>query len=244
MVCTVTWVFRPDGYDLLMNRDELHTRGEGIAPRVHDQGAIDPVRFLAPIDRDGGGTWIAANELGITVCLLNHYPASPPAEDRSYESRGRLVMRLAVAHGVREVDQAMDEIELASYRPFTLLVAEPGRTPHLRRWNGFGAIEHDDRPDPPITSSSYDQDAVVAARRATYAGMAGNDPTPEQLLAYHSSHHPEPGPYSVCAHREDGGTKSLCRVVIGPDAVTMHYLPGPPCERADSAVRMLPRRPL
>ena len=30
--------------------------------------------MIAPIDADGGGTWIAANERGLTVCLLNHYP--------------------------------------------------------------------------------------------------------------------------------------------------------------------------
>ncbi len=240
-MCTVTWLSCPGGYELYMNRDERHTRGTALPPQIHSRGTVEPVRFLAPVDPDAGGTWIAANELGLTVCLLNHYPGRPPAEPTSYESRGALVMQLVVAHGADAVDRMLGGTDLHSYRPFTLLVVEPDRAPCLRRWNGYGAIESDDDPQPPITSSSFDQDAVVAARRAAYAAIAGNDPTSEALLKYHASHVPEAGAYSVCAHREDGGTKSLCRVATGPREIAMHYRPGPPCEGAGASVRVLTR---
>ena len=103
-VCTVTWLREPSGYRLFFNRDELRSRLEAEPPRRHEGRAADgaAVAFLAPVDGDHGGTWIAANEHGVTVGLVNGYrraDASAPADVRS---RGLLVRDLAGCRSVRE----------------------------------------------------------------------------------------------------------------------------------------------
>jgi len=232
-MCTVTWLVSGSGYELFMNRDELYSRGEGLPPSLHSH---DGTRFLAPIDSDGGGTWIAANEFGLTVCLLNHYPPAPPSppspsrSDGGYRSRGRLVLELASKPSPDSVVAAVQGSGLDAYRPFSLFAIGAGRAPVLLRWNGHGDLEQADPPTPPVASSSFDSEAVVESRTRTYAALVGDDPSPVNLAAYHASHEPEKGPYSVCVHREDGGSRSLTRVRVDARDVHLSYTGGPPCE--------------
>ena len=89
-MCTVTWI-RPleaEGYDLLFNRDESLTRGPELGPEPSRQGGTT---FLAPRDSDQGGTWLAVNDHGLTVCLLNGYVPSRGQAPPSWRSRGLLV---------------------------------------------------------------------------------------------------------------------------------------------------------
>ena len=67
-MCTVTWIYEPGGYHLLCNRDEKKDRAPALAPRIHQRGWV---RFIAPVDAQFGGSWIAVNEFGVSVCLLN-----------------------------------------------------------------------------------------------------------------------------------------------------------------------------
>ncbi|HKJ85878.1 MAG TPA: NRDE family protein [Spirochaetia bacterium] len=232
-MCTVTWLVSGGGYELFMNRDELYSRGPGLPPSLHSHEGI---RYLAPIDSDGGGTWIAANEFGLTVCLLNHYPPappSPPAPPRpagGYRSRGQLVAELASKASPDSVVAAVRGGGLDAYRPFSLFTIATGRAPVLLRWNGHGELEQIDPPTPPVASSSFDSEAVVASRTRTYAALVGDNPSPVNLAAYHASHEPGKGPYSVCVHREDGGSRSLTRVVVAGPEVRLSYQAGPPCE--------------
>jgi hypothetical protein len=109
----------------------------------------------------------------------------------------------------------------------------------LLRWNGSGALEQVDRPTPPVASSSFDSEAVIESRARTYAALVGDDPSSANLAAYHASHEPEKGPYSVCVHREDGGSRSLTHVVVDGDEVRLSYQQGPPCERGQISTAVL-----
>ena len=72
-MCTVTWVHSQAGYELFFNRDERTGRGpESPACEAETNG----VRWLAPRDSDAGGTWLAVNEHGLTLGLLNGYADS------------------------------------------------------------------------------------------------------------------------------------------------------------------------
>ena len=55
-MCTVSWIHQGPGYQLFCNRDEKHTRRPASKPQLLTRGGV---RFLAPIDGDFGGTWIA-----------------------------------------------------------------------------------------------------------------------------------------------------------------------------------------
>src|SRR5205809_93249 len=67
-MCTISWIHDANGYQLLCNRDERLTRKSALEPRL---AVRNDTRFLAPVDGDFGGTWIATNEFGVSLCLLN-----------------------------------------------------------------------------------------------------------------------------------------------------------------------------
>jgi hypothetical protein len=270
-MCTVTWTRDGKEYELFMNRDELHSRGSASPPEVRRRKGV---KVIAPIDADGGGTWIAANEWGLTICLLNHYPdAGEPlvresSGDRrssgddvgSYsnrrrageglptpfaresgrrKSRGLLVLELSSAASCTEVTRALGTAGLHDYRPFLLLAVGPRCGPTLHRWDGETLLLIDD-PIPPVATSSFDTRRVVETRIASYeaivdervdgdSGGSFSRSESAALHAYHASHRPERGPYSVCTHREDGATKSLSHVTVSREAVGFAYAQGPPC---------------
>jgi hypothetical protein len=72
-MCTVSWIHQGSGYQLLCNRDEKRTRRPASAPQLLTR---NNVRFVAPIDGDSGGTWVAVNEFGLSLVLLNRAPSS------------------------------------------------------------------------------------------------------------------------------------------------------------------------
>ena len=67
LMCTLSVITRNDEYLLAMNRDEKIARGAGVPPEIHHRNGT-----TAMYPSDGaGGTWIATNEYGITLALLN-----------------------------------------------------------------------------------------------------------------------------------------------------------------------------
>jgi uncharacterized protein with NRDE domain len=69
-MCTVTWLMEADSYTVFFNRDELKTRSHALHPAIKEQNGV---RYIAPVDLDGGGTWIGVNEFGLTCGLLNNH---------------------------------------------------------------------------------------------------------------------------------------------------------------------------
>src|SRR6185312_11981515 len=96
-MCTVSWIHAREGYQLLCNRDERHTRRPAQAPTVRQNGGV---RFIAPIDGEEGGSWIGVNEFGLTLCLLNRYDPLVVPRDLERQSldelKGRLLRRPSV----------------------------------------------------------------------------------------------------------------------------------------------------
>lgn len=259
-MCTVTWSAAADGYDLFMNRDELHTRGHALPAR---RASTNGVNYLSPVDSDGGGSWIAVNEFGVTACLLNNYPPDSGGDDasavhgahgapeRQFTSRGRLLLSLMDARSAGDVGEKLQGEDLGQFRPFYVfaLAASPAvassvasPSGRLFRWDGRGELVVDVAPRPPISTSSFEAHAVVGNRTDLYRRQIGEAlPAQSALEAYHRSHDPERGPYSVCVHRDDAGTKSLSHVTVRPDEITFEYTDGPPCEAGTVTVDNLRR---
>ena len=237
-MCTVTWRPRPDGFELLANRDELRSRRRARPPEVRGRRGI---RFLAPTDADAGGTWVAVSERGLALALVNRYdPVEAPAG--GWLSRGQLVLELAPAATREAAVAELDRLPLARFRPFQLLALTPGEPPLLASWNGRRRELLE--PRSPLTSSSL---AGVEARRARERILAATlegagDPS-AALLAFHASHEPARGPLSPCMHRPDAATVSLSRVAVAGDRVTFSYADGPPCRTGLGAPLVLERRP-
>ena len=238
-MCTVSWVHQRDGYHLLCNRDEKRTRGIAFAPRVMMRGGV---RFIAPVDSDGGGTWLSANEFGVSLCLLNGSSASQsPAVRRS---RGLLVRDLAWAPSAGECSLWLRQLDLRPFAPFSLVILEPGGSGVLAHWNGVDlTIDPAGDRHMPLTSSSYDPDGVRRSRLNELARLAGGGRSLEPALLYwfHASHGAAPDAYSACMHRDDAETVSFSWVIVSRDAIRFLYSPGALCQSRPSEQEVLVR---
>jgi hypothetical protein len=224
-MCTVTWLRHAKWLTVLCNRDERLTRRVGVAPRVHRAGEVC---FLAPIDGEQGGTWISVNALGLCVSLLNGETSESGAPAEEVRSRGLLVLELAPLRSITEADAHLRALDLATYRPFQLLLASDAGEPLLACWNG-GRLDWQVAP-PLLSSSSLDHGRALAERRRLFeASVIGATEPLIARLQFHRSHAPARGPWSPCMHRADAASVSLCRVEVGAERVALAYAGGAPC---------------
>jgi hypothetical protein len=228
-MCTASWRARDDGYDLFFNRDELLRRRPALPPALHERAGV---RFIAPRDGDAGGSWIAANAFGVTLFLLNGFAGDDRAEPAGgFASRGSLVVDLADARSADDAGARLGSCRLERFRSFWLAALDPGGAGLLGRWaGGTLACEPLSPAALPLTSSSFDTDEVRRTRQARFAARVGPAAAIADHLAYHASHDPAAGPYSVCMHRPDAQTVSFSWVVVDRERVSFRYAPHAPHE--------------
>jgi len=243
-VCTVSWVQQPGGYHLLANRDEKRTRGRAFAPAIRECGGV---RYVAPIDSDFGGAWIAANEFGVSVSLLNGDAANPNPFPSWRRSRGLLFRELAGETTGADCLLSLRQLDLSPYAPFALLILEPDRPAILAEWSRERLTVDSAADQMPLTSSSFDSCGVRRPRLSEFerrAGMAARvDPT--LLYQFHASHgtgmDARADAYSPCMHREDAETVSFSWVVVTREEVRFLYSPSAPCRCSPCEQKLLAR---
>lgn len=232
-MCTLTWHDEPGGYQMFFNRDERRERKPAVPPSVQRRG---DTRFIAPLDGDFGGTWIAVNEFGLSVCLLNGFPAADKTaltNRHAYTSRGHLTLTVIESPTAQRAAATLRELDLQRFRPFVLVAFEPGRGGVLARWSGSSLELAGGRPPrQPLVSSSFFTEAVRRNRLAVFRRLQREHTewSPAELhLAFHRSHRPTAGPHSPCMHRPDASTVSFARTQVEETHVRLHYTPGSPC---------------
>lgn len=230
-MCTMTWFVNDDGYDLFFNRDERLTRSRALPPTIQNHANEDSsIGYISPTDVDAGGTWIAANEYGITVCLLNHYQFEQIETYKNWTSRGEIVRQFSNITELVEAQHMFDSMSLEDYRAFRMFIIEPTGNNLLMVWDGHQArIEQN--VTMPKSSSSVDAKNVKALRKQLFVDMElDTSKSAEQYIAYHSSHMPSRSKDSVCMHRKDAQTVSLSHVRIASGEISFRYADGSPCE--------------
>lgn len=240
-MCTVTWRIDEDGYELVFSRDEALARPAALAPRVWSAGGTDVV---SPADPQGGGTWIATNNRGVSLCLLNDYESRATRPDGRSTSRGRLVSSVAHARDSREALSLLEAADLQRFEPFQLVIFEPGAGPSRLVWSGE-RLRHDLGIAPPVTSSSYRPRWVARHRQRAFAEFSrrrGGVLTGDDLLAFHRGRSLTWPAASVAMRRPGRETRSLTRVRVGPTDICMDYhdgfphrRPSPPTHRSSLA---------
>lgn len=225
-MCTATWWNSANGYELFFNRDELKTRADGLPPTEQTLGGV---RYLAPTDPTGGGTWLLVNEFGLTICLINQYPENAVLPGQRRISRGQLVRSLADCVDQNTVRARMNAADLSRYEAFLLIAVEPARPGHLMHWDTHQLLCRDETEAPqPYTSSSHLPEEVLHSRRQRFAELVrlrGGDPTPDDLRAFHEQFAPQTAAHSVCMQREDAATVSLSHVAVDARTITLEYSP-------------------
>lgn len=234
-MCTVSWVHDGDGYQLLCNRDEKHSRLRASAPIIRDVGGV---QVIAPSDGDFGGTWIAANEFGLTVALLNGPANAPRGTVPGSKSRGHLVAELAGAASIEEVQRQMLQEDLGSVAGLTLVALAPGQPAVLFEWDGWHLTLMENAENRmPLTSSSFDSDGVGKARLQEFAARLrqARQLDADLLFQFHQSHGldlDKPSAYSPCMHRDDAETVSFTWIDVSELDVRFFYSPAAPCQWA------------
>jgi hypothetical protein len=238
-MCTLTWRREGTRYEVHFNRDERRTRAAALPPQA---AALRGMPYVAPVDPEGGGTWLAVNAAGLTLALLNDYRARRGSATALPTSRGLLVLELVDCVDPDEVGRRLATRDLTSFEPFSLFAFAPARDIHAFHWDGAtlasGVAADGERP---VCSSARDQAGAALHRTQLFARELEREVagvTSDLLTRFHTSHQPERGALSPCMHREDAATQSYSRVVVGARRVRFEYVAGPPCsgERQPSVV--------
>lgn len=242
-MCTVSWIHDKDGYQLLCNRDEKLTRKSAQEPRL---AVRNDTRFLAPVDGDFGGTWIATNEFGVSVCLLNgaNLTGSETHVGAPGCSRGLLLLDLIPLASIAVICERLEGTDLFAFAPFTLAVLEPSRPVAILEWDGSEKrLLFEDADRFMLTSSSFDSEGVRRSRHEEYTQVEYSHlHDVEGLLAFHRSHEPARSAHSTCMHRADAKTVSFSWIQVSPKETDFFYTPGAPCEKLPGVRLKLARR--
>ena len=226
-MCTMTWFEKSDGYELFFNRDERLSRSRAELPTVQ---SADGVQYISPTDADAGGTWIAVNQFGYTVCLLNHYQFEQIETYKDWTSRGEIVRQFAVTSDLELAVRRFRELDLEDYRAFRMFIIERNGNNRLCVWDGH-APRVEVNVTTPKSSSSVDAQYVKSVRKELFdnlnlaASRNSND-----YINYHASHLPSRSKESVCMHRDDAKTVSLSHVAVSDSGIQFRYADGSPCE--------------
>jgi hypothetical protein len=207
-----------------MNRDEKRNRATALPPKIFDLGDR---RAIYPRE-SSGGTWIAVNDSGVCLALVNwHRIEREPV--KKIVSRGRIVSELAGKADSVDIAESLRSLRLKQVRPFRLIAIVPVEKAVTEwRWNLARLSE---RRYPWSSqhwfSSGFDERKAEWVRGRVCERRSRADI--DQLRALHRSHAPRRGPFSICMHREDAATVSYTEISVENGKITMRYMPGPPC---------------
>jgi hypothetical protein len=240
-MCTVTVVPGRGGIRLACNRDELRSRPAALPPRIKKFG---PRRAVLPVDPTSGGTWLAVNDAGLALTLLNvnsrNGLAAPPAAPLS---RGNIIPTLL--HAETPLSAAFSALTLdpAQYAPFRLVVVSRREGVEVHSdgtrirlvWRiGLTCPQF-------FTSSGLGDQAVEGPRRELFGEFLDRPgDRPAQQDAFHRHRWPDRPHLSVCMERQDARTVSHTLVSLGPDRVTLTYHPDAPDRPAEAVTLTLP----
>jgi hypothetical protein len=227
-MCTVTFMPRARGYCLAMNRDEKRARPKGLPPT---RRTVQSRKVLCPSEA-GGGTWIALNDSGTSVALINWHSVAGRAKGHAV-TRGSVIGALGAASQSDLVEVGLSTLPLTRINPFRLIGVFPGtrrvtewrwdlkrltRKSHrwrARQWISSGFDER--------TAQRVRNQTLRRAQRQKSAGSLA------WLRRLHRSHVPQVGPFSICMHREDAATVSYTEIAVSSRAAVMRYQSGAPC---------------
>ncbi len=251
------------GWRLVTNRDERHSRAVAKPPTMRTCGDRQAVM---PIDPISDGTWVAMNDAGLAITLLNLNPPTPPysshapsdspnSSDASesgaaLQSRGGIIPRLMAHASVDDALADVDSFDTSIYAPFTLVLVNDRHVGHVR-WDGQRlTIEPSQLADGPrmFTSSGLGDHHVELPRRALFDQMIRHhDFTPDELVATQDSFHrhrwPDRPHLSVCMRRDDARTVSMTVVERLANRMRMTYYNNAPDVARDPMVYELPIDP-
>jgi hypothetical protein len=211
-----------------MNRDEKLTRPIGLAPKKINVGGH---AVLCPSE-PGGGTWLALNDTGACIALINWYSVTTRVK-RDPISRGEVVKSVRATDSADAADAKLRGLPLGHINPFRLIGIFP-RTSAIFEWR-WDLMRLVSKKLPWKTqqwiSSGFDEPTAQLVRGRTFRRALRERGVGRLhwLRRLHRSHTPQSGPFSTCMHRADARTVSYSEVTVSRRSANMRYHTGPPC---------------
>lgn len=243
-MCTLTINFEGRRTRAVFSRDELKDRAPGLAPRWAKYG---DVRAVGPVDGQAGGTWMAANEHGLVLCLLNANPPGPttPVDPARVVSRGLIVPELIQHREAERAAEALGARDLSCFAPFRLVAfgvreADPVREIAWDR-RRVEVRRHERRPLCFVSSGLGDR--VVRPRLVLFEEFCrwGFDASAQDR--FHRHRWPDRPAISVLMERDEARTVSLTTVTVEPgEAAARVEMSYEPVESPRGAPGVLPVR--
>jgi len=221
-MCTVSAVHEKETFHLFFNRDEQLERPEALPPRVWPSQKPGSLPFLAPLDPQGGGSWLAVNSSGLLVGLLNNYETGVVRTQRHPKSRGLLVTQLAPLPSLLEVSSRVANLDLAPYAPFYLFACSPEEYGIFGwSWDGEDLTFHQHTKESwLLTTSSIKGESISSHRRTCFEKTPKDQANLEQLHHTLDLEQPE---RSFRILREDARTVSISHIDISDTKILFHY---------------------
>lgn len=227
-MCTVTFIPRRSGYCLAMNRDEKRTRAKGLAPAIRNLNG-HPVLYPS---EPSGGTWIALNDKGVSLALINWYAITARVRANGV-SRGVIIPSLSAADSSALANTELAALPLDRINPFRLIGVFPASQEITEwRWNLKQLTRKRHRwLAQQWISSGFDEHTAQRLRSKTFrqAQTQESAGTIGWLRRLHRSHSPQTGPFSTCMHRTDAATVSYTEIDVFRERASLRHVCGPPC---------------
>lgn len=242
-MCTLTVVPLPAGeVQLAFNRDESRARAAGLPPRACRFGG----RAAAlPTDPVSGGTWLAANDAGLALAVLNVNPPAPArAAARPTRSRGAVIPALLGCASPSEALTACERLNYRDFAPFRLVLVGHGVVADVR-WDGrepMAMTRLVGRSPRMFTSSGLGDHLVEGVRRELFEEMFAGEPETWEAAQHAFHRHRWPGRehLSVNMSRADARTVSHAVVDVCEVEALMTYRAGAPDQPAAVTTVRLP----
>jgi hypothetical protein len=183
-MCTVSFIKSDEKYIFTSNRDEKIVRPSAIPPNNY---LINNKKVLFPKDAHAGGTWIAIDENGNIIVLLNGALEKHQLKNSYRKSRGLIVLDLISGQSIID---SWESIDLHEIEPFTLVVLDKNKLYQLQ-WNEESKSIHElDKMKNHIWSSSTLYPKEIREERAKwfYDFMDTNKQISYEDMYYFHSH--------------------------------------------------------
>jgi len=214
-----------------MNRDEKLTRPAGLPPKKR---TVCGRTVFCPSE-SGGGTWIALNDRGTALALINWYSITARVGHDAM-SRGEVVNSASAAVSPDVAHAALAGLPLNRINPFRLIGIFPATSEVVEwRWNLKRLARTNHRwQSQQWISSGFDEAGAQRQRGRTYrrALQQSSAGSLDWLRRLHHSHAPCLGPFSTCMHRADAATVSYTEVTVSTHKAVMRYHAGALCQNA------------
>lgn len=234
-MCTVTVLALPsnpqdhaaDGMRLrvVCNRDELRTRAAALPPVLRSFGVR---QAILPIDATAGGTWIAANDAGLILALLNVNAQPAMAKGAVRLSRSTIIPSLLHCATLAGALHASARIQASQFPPFRLVLIDQNAAASVIGDGCRLTVEKPVGIRAPLlfTSSGLGDRLIEPPRRELFEQLFSCESewlsSQQRFHAHTWEKHPE---LSVCMSRADARTVSRTCVELNADRARVSYEP-------------------